>query len=150
MSYPTIEAAKVYDLPILNQISVASKMHWNYPIEWLHQWIDTLRMDKEYLANNHVYKLKTDRIIGFCAISVLSGNPEITHLWILPEYIGKGYGKYLLMETMKTVIKEKSEVYVEADPYAEKFYENMGFKTYDQKESYPKGRFLPLMKRMFP
>ena len=62
---------------------------------------------------------------------------EILHLWLLPEYIGKGYGKKLLRKV----------IILTADPNAESFYQKQGFRTYSRVESYPKGRFLPMMMR---
>jgi ribosomal protein S18 acetylase RimI-like enzyme len=145
-----VERAMPYDLPILNQISVESKMHWGYPLDWLQNWVETLRITRKFLEENHVYKISTDRIIGFCAIVKKPDAYEVIHLWIAPKYIGKGYGKKLLQETLQIVVMEKSEVIVESDPNSEKFYQSQGFVTFGQRESYPKGRFLPLMKRVFP
>ena len=72
---------------------------------------------------------------------------EITHLWVKPEFIGKGYGKHLLSETIKKVATKKKSIIVESDPNAEVFYTSLGFVTFDKIESYPKGRFLPIMKK---
>ena len=145
-----VEKAMPYDLPVLNKISVESKMHWGYPLDWLQNWVETLRITRKFLEQNFVYKISTDRIIGFCAIVKSQEGYEVVHLWISPKYIGKGYGKKLLLETLQMVITEKSEVFVESDPNSEMFYQSQGFTTFGQKESYPKGRFLPVMKREFP
>ena len=145
-----VEKAMPYDLPVLNKISVESKMHWGYPLDWLQNWVETLRITRKFLEQNFVYKISTDRIIGFCAIVKSQVGYEVVHLWISPKYIGKGYGKKLLLETLQMVITEKSEVFVESDPNSEMFYQSQGFTTFGQKESYPKGRFLPVMKREFP
>lgn len=150
MKPPRVEKALPQDLHALNQISIYAKMHWGYPIEWLHQWMDTLRITRSYLDQNEVFKISTNKVIGFCAIEQKENLYEISHLWILPDYMGKGFGKLLLTESLKQVVKEKSEVVVESDPNSEKFYEKMGFKTFSKKESYPAGRFLPLMKRSYP
>lgn len=144
----TIKKAVIKDLPILNTISVASKMHWNYPPAWMEKWIDGLMLKAQDLEEQEIYTLVlSDSIIGFCAMQELEEVYEVNHLWVLPEHIGKGYGKHLLLETMKKVVKKEKAIIVEADPNAEAFYFKQGFITFDRKESYPKGRFLPLMKK---
>lgn len=143
-----IKTAEISDINILNNISVESKMYWNYPQEWMDNWKDVLILTKEHFKEQHIYKLeKTGSIIGFCSIVENESDYEIVHLWLIPDYIGKGYGKLLLNETIKQVVKNKKEIIVESDPNSEAFYSSQGFKTFDKRESYPKGRFLPLMKK---
>ena len=60
--------------------------------------------------------------------------------------MGKGFGKVLLQHSLKEVVKKEKDIIVVADPNAETFYVKQGFVTYDQIESLPKGRFLPVMK----
>jgi len=68
-------------------------------------------------------------------------------LWILPDHIGQGFGKALLNESLERVISANKPIIVESDPNSETFYAKQGFITFDQRESLPKGRFLPLMKK---
>ena len=88
-----------------------------------------------------------DQIIGFCAIKEAPEQFEILHLWLLPQHIGKGYGKQLLHETLHALTSKNKPIIVEADPNAEAFYSSQGFVTFDKIESYPKGRFLPVMRK---
>ena len=44
------------------------------------------------------------------------------------------------------VVNEPKEIIVESDPNAEAFYTSQGFETFDKIESFPKGRFLPVMR----
>ena len=37
---------------------------------------------------------------------------EIMHLWIKPEFIGMGYGKLLLNDTIKKVVTREKEIIV--------------------------------------
>jgi predicted GNAT family N-acyltransferase len=66
---------------------------------------------------------------------------------MLPEYIGMGLGKQLLAESIRAFVKEEKEIIVKADSNAEPFYRSQGFVTFDQVESFPKGRYLPVMRR---
>jgi N-acetylglutamate synthase-like GNAT family acetyltransferase len=143
--------AQLGDMETLNKISVESKMHWNYPVEWLEQWIDDLRLTENDFLTQEIYKIeKNGLIIGFCSIQEKEQNYEITHLWIRPDYIGRGYGKILLNQTITNVVKKEKEIIVEADPNAEQFYKSQGFVIFSKVESFPKGRFLPVMKKLPP
>lgn len=148
MSEAQVRLAAIEDLPTLNQISVASKKHWGYPDDWIQNWLDDLRIDKDHLQTNDVYVLELDEgLAGFCSISELVDRYEVEHLWLSPEYIGKGLGKLLLNESLTNSVKDIKRVVVEADPNAEPFYQSQGFITIDKIESYPKGRFLPIMEK---
>jgi ribosomal protein S18 acetylase RimI-like enzyme len=140
--------AEISDLETLNTISVKSKSYWGYPESWIEQWMDELTLDKDKFSMQNVLVVETEhKLIGFASIVEHSKNYEILHLWILPEYIGMGYGKKLLEKTIHTFVKSDKEIIVEADPNAEPFYQRQGFVTYDKVESFPKGRFLPVMKK---
>lgn len=148
MNSPIILRAEERDLKVLNTISVQSKMYWGYPEEWLQLWVDDLTVTSEYLNKNHVFKLQlNDEIIGFVALAGAGQVFEVDHLWVLPPFIGKGYGKMLLKEVIDRVVAFGAEVFVIADPNAESFYKSQGFVSYDVIESTPPGRFLPKMKK---
>ena len=143
----TFRPANTADIQTLNRISLASKRHWNYPEEWISMWKDDLTLDENDLLNSSVIVLEVRTIVkGFCSIRTNSDHYEVLHLWLLPELIGQGLGKVLLQTSMDRTIEKNLPILVEADPHAEAFYAKQGFVTYDKKESYPKGRYLPLMK----
>ncbi len=143
-----IRPADKEDLPTLNRISVASKKHWGYPEEWLEKWRADLTLTEAQVGEGAVRVLEIDRrAAGFCSIVEQPGYYEVVHLWLLPEYIGKGYGKWLLQQTIEAAAEHPKPILVEADPHAEVFYRSQGFATFDRVESYPPGRFLPVMRR---
>lgn len=143
--------AKLKDLPELNRISVASKKHWGYPDEWIERWLSELTLTPEEFAQQHILVGEVDSgIIGFCSISENEDEYEILHLWVLPDFIGLGYGKKLLTLTVEEFIKTAKPIIVVADPNAELFYESQGFETFDKAESFPAGRYLPIMKKILP
>ncbi len=140
--------AKTEDIPILNSISVQSKGHWGYPESWMEQWKDDLTIDTKMLsAQNFLIAENENQIIGFSSIIEKPELYEITHLWILPTFIGKGNGKKLLEATIETFVNKDLPIIVEADPNAEAFYKSQGFETFDKVESFPSGRYLPVMRR---
>jgi GNAT superfamily N-acetyltransferase len=145
---PVVHKAHTCDIPTLNKISVASKSYWGYPPEWIKKWLPDLHLSEPDFSTQSIYKLDLGgSIIGFCAIQENKSKYEIMHLWVLPDYIGKGYGALLLNESLKKTMMQIKDIIVEADPNAEAFYARQGFSTFDKVASYPKGRFLPLMKK---
>ena len=140
--------ATTRDLPALNQISLTSKAHWGYPQEWLEHWENGLLLQEEHLVEYKILLAELgEEIIGFCAISEEPGEYQVEHLWLLPKHIGQGYGKQLLEQSLVSFTVADKPVLVEADPHAEAFYRRQGFVTFSQVESYPPGRFLPVMRK---
>lgn len=140
-------SAEIKDIEALNQISLASKRYWNYPEEWIQRWKDDLLISELDLINLVITVVtENNEIKGFCAIREADSYYEVEHLWLRPETIGKGFGKALLLAALGKIVRKDLPIMVEADPNAEAFYKKQGFVTYDKKESFPKGRYLPLMK----
>jgi len=137
----------------LSQIAWQSKSHWNYPQEWMELWRKGLTITTEIITQNDVYKLVLDNgeIIGFTVLITEKEVLWIEHLWILPEYIGHGFGKRLLQTALKKTVQSAHQtIKVVSDINAEVFYQKMGFETVSQYESVPKGRFLPVMQYQNP
>lgn len=64
------------------------------------------------------------------------------------EFMGKGLGRRLLEAALPLAVKEPKPIIVESDPNAEAFYAKLGFVTFDRIESYPPGRYLPVMRKI--
>ena len=142
-------SASKSDIQFLNQISFQSKKHWGYPDEWMEKWKDDLIISEEDLNRQVVTLIElNERVIGFSAVTESADAFEVTHLWIISDHIGQGYGKQLLKEALRPASGSGKQVVVEADPHAEAFYHSQGFRTFDKIESYPPGRYLPVMKLM--
>lgn len=136
------------DIEALNLVCLASKRYWNYPEAWISMWKDDLTLTEQDLMEASVLVLEVEgHVKGFCSIKSHEDAYEVLHLWLLPAFIGKGLGKDLLENALDRVFDADLPILVEADPHAEAFYKKQGFRTYGKKESFPKGRFLPLMKK---
>lgn len=141
-------AASCDDLIALNAISRASKQYWGYPDEWIAAWREDLTLTEAQLEQQCVLLAELDgQPVGFCAILENELVFEIMHLWLLPAYIGRGYGKQLLDAALATCTRADKPITVVADPNAAPFYQKQGFQTVDRMESKPKGRYLPVMKK---
>lgn len=144
----TFRQAQPNDLPLLNHISVKSKKNWGYPDEWIDKWKPDLTIEERDLVEKTItVGVVEGNVVGFCVVKEEEENYEILHLWLLPEFIGKGFGSQLLEAGLQQIISEEKPILVEADPNAEAFYRRQGFVTFDKSESYPPGRFLPVMKK---
>ncbi|MFI5343439.1 MAG: GNAT family N-acetyltransferase [Chlamydiales bacterium] len=90
---------------------------------------------EEHISKGIVRILKRDEeIIGFYGIVTHNegGNEMniLSHLFLIPEEIGKGYGKILFNEAMRAAREELhwSGLLWESDPNAAWFYKKMGAK----------------------
>lgn len=83
------------DVEILTFITKKSKAFWGYSEEQILIWNNSLTVSKEYIENNTVFKLITeDTIIGYYSyFNIEKDTIKLDNLFILPDFIGKGFGK---------------------------------------------------------
>ncbi|PBJ11067.1 GNAT family N-acetyltransferase [Flavobacterium sp. ACN6] len=143
-----IEKAKITDNEILTVITKKSKAYWRYSAEQMLKWDKNLTISQDYIAEHNVFKLiDNDLIIGYYSYIFENENiVELDNLFILPEYIGRGLGKYLLLDFLNRMKEEKIEkVRLNSEPNAENFYFKMGFVKIGEFETSIKNRFMPIM-----
>ncbi|MBO9584500.1 MAG: GNAT family N-acetyltransferase [Flavobacterium sp.] len=93
-------------------------------------------------AQLDVFLLSVDqKIVGFIGIS----DQKIEMLFLDPDYIGKGYGKQLVDYAFGAFDVNLVDVN-EQNTNAIKFYEKIGFETYDRKELDDMGKNYPILK----
>lgn len=64
----------------------------------------------------------------------------------MPEYIGNGLGKYLLLDFLNRIQETNIEkIILDSEPNAEGFYSKMGFVKVGEFETSIKNRFMPIM-----
>ncbi len=132
----------------LTAITMQSKAYWGYSAEQIEIWSDQLTITETYLDTRSVYKLELeDKTVGY--YSYFKEDKEtifLDNLFIQPEHIGKGLGKFLLNDFFERIKDFKTmRIKLESDPNAELFYKKFGFIKTGQQESTIKGRFLPIM-----
>ena len=137
------------DAEILTEITKASKAFWGYSLEQMQLWDKILTIDEIYIDKNFVYKLAIEnQIIGYYSYYFIDEkNIMLDNLFVLPEYIGKGFGNHLMKDFIIRIKSNETveKIRLEADPNAENFYLKNGFKTIGKIETSINNRFLPIM-----
>jgi GNAT superfamily N-acetyltransferase len=141
-----IRRAQPEEADELRALTIASKDYWGYSEEWLAQWASLLRLPAAYVRDNDVF-VGTDgtRIVGFYALVVRRPISILDHLWLAPEYIGRGLGRVLFQHALDwasglgVTIME-----IEVEPRAAGFYARMGARHVRDTIS-DMGRVLPIM-----
>lgn len=134
---------KVNETDDLNKISHIYEESWKsaykgmLPQDYLDHipeghWVENLTAKERH----SLVMIEDDQMIGTSSyapsrLSRLEGFGEIISIYMLPDYIGKGYGKQLLHETIKCLKEEGyHDLYLwvlEENTHARKFYEHAGF-----------------------
>ena len=143
----TIEKAINTDHEILTEITKRSKAHWGYSEEQIIEWNDNLTISKNYIESNATFKLLDEnKVIGYYSYIIEKPGVKLDNLFVLPEYIGKGFGKYLVNDFLTRMRNQKiKKIILDSDPNAEEFYLKIGFKKIGEFETSIKNRFMPIM-----
>lgn len=132
----------------LTEITKKSKAYWGYSDEQMNEWSDLLTVSSDYILVNQVYKLLVNDVTvayySYCNVD--EQTVRLDNLFVLPENIGKGYGKLLMIDFLLKIKQSKAKrIILDADPNAQKFYESFGFIKAGHVETSIKDRFLPVM-----
>lgn len=147
-SAASILRASARDSIVLTDITRKSKAHWEYGDEQMELWADELTVPEEYIDEFETYKVVVEgEIVGY--YSFIHTDPDtilLDNMFVLPAYIGKGYGR-TMMEHFLLRVEELGmhKIILDADPHAEKFYQRFGFEVIEKYESSVKGRYIPVM-----
>ena len=143
-----VKRSSIDDNEILTEITKKSKAYWGYSDEQMENWSELLTITRDYIQDNNVYKLLLDNlIVGYYSYVHLNKNEvELDNLFVLPNYIGRGFGKLLMNDFLNRIKHTEIEkVILESEPNVEKFYDSFGFIKIGQKETTIKDRYLPIM-----
>ncbi|TRW25329.1 GNAT family N-acetyltransferase [Flavobacterium zepuense] len=148
----TIEKANSNDDKILTEITLKSKAYWGYSDEQIVAWHELLTITKSYIETRPVYKLVINDIIAgyYSFFTENEYTVRLDNLFILPEYIGKGLGRFLMDDFILRIAGTGvKKVILDADPNAELFYAKFGFVKIGKLKTYIKNRYLPVMELVF-
>jgi GNAT superfamily N-acetyltransferase len=141
--------AKLEDAATLTEIAFAAKRHWGYSERWIEAWRDILTIRPEFIANNENYVADEGaQVVGFYGLVRQLSQMSLEHLWVLPEFMGKGIGRALFNHAIDRAHALGFEsILIESDPNAEGFYKRMGARLVGSSVSELDGqrRELPLL-----
>ncbi len=145
-----IQKATPKDHIILTEITKKSKAYWDYSDEQLQKWEEELTITTKQIEEEQFYLLieeETNKIIAYYSFYEEDKYTiMLENLFVLPDYIGKGYGRFLMNDLSERLKNTKIDtIKLNADPNAEIFYKRMGFGTIGYLETDIFGRFLSIM-----
>lgn len=119
-----IRRAVPSDSERLTSIIRAAKAHWGYPAEWMTIWRDNLRISPEDIGLHATFVAEDDDVIlGVAQVQGDGTHYVLEHLWVDPEYHGRGAGRALVAHARAIF---PGTMVVVADPNAERFYIKVG------------------------
>lgn len=123
-----IKAATPGDAETLTEIAFAAKRYWGYPERWMEIWRDALTIKPEFIASHETFLAVIDgRFVGFYALERKGARLNLLHMWVLPDWIGRGIGRAMFYHAVsRAQALGVQELEIESDPNAEGFYQNLG------------------------
>ena len=112
----------------LTRIAFAAKGHWGYPERWLELWAPVLTITPQFVAANEVWVAAAgEQELAFYALAGQGAEASLEHLWVSPEWMGRGVGAGLFTHALSRAREEGyTTLTIESDPNAQGFYERMG------------------------
>src|SRR5436305_10762671 len=145
-----IERATPEQAPCLTAIAHAAKRHWGYPEAWIAAWRDILTITPATVgAQVMATAVEGGEAIGFYGLLPGAGTWTMEHLWVLPEWIGRGVGGRLFAHAVETArAAGATALEIEADPNAAPFYRHQGAQPVGEVRGEVLGqpRVLPLLR----
>ena len=140
--------ARASDAEAMARVAWAAKASRGYPIEWLLLWRDDLEPTPASIETNWYSVCESAAgVAGFVSAQPLAdGKWDLSHLWVRPEWQGRGVGAALLLQTVSHCRELGGRTLViVSDPGAEPFYRSMGAQRVGAEPSRPAGRELPVL-----
>lgn len=123
-----IRPARGDEARCLAEIAWAAKAFWDYPPAQLEAWREALSPSVASIADNPTLVAMVDEAqAAFCQVRLGADAATLEHLWVHPQYVGKGLGRALLAHAMRHLATLGIErLDIDADPHAEGFYRRCG------------------------
>jgi len=151
--FQILRKAKGNENKTLTDISFAAKRYWDYPDEYFDVWQDELTVSEAYIEDNVVFVVENESVsIAYYSIieveeDFFAGETKVEkgvwleHMFVLPQYIGKGIGKAMYAH-MQQQCRDNGvvEIRIFSDPNAKGFYERMGARYLGERPSGIEGR----------
>ncbi len=113
----------------LSGLAFRSKSYWGYSDQFMQACLEELTIDEPYIENNPTFVIEAARnAVGFYSLEHISAaEVELSLLFVEPDFIGKGYGRKLMMHAQKEARHlGYNKMIIQGDPNAERFYRSAG------------------------
>ncbi len=117
------------EVEYLSGLAFRSKSYWGYSDRFMQACLEELTVDECYIENNPTFVIEAaGNLVGFYALEHISAvEAELSFLFVDPTFIGKGYGRKLMMHAQeKARHLGYSKMIIQGDPNAERFYRSAG------------------------
>ena len=144
-----IRRARPQEAQTLTDIACRAKAHWGYSAEQIAAWRPAfLTISSDYIKAHSPLVALDDRgrIVAFAALEQGPEAAVLEHLWVLPDFMGRGIGARLFRQ-----IAALTQAFTfTSDPHADGFYLKLGARVIGEVESANQGTAaqpLPLRRR---
>ena len=129
-----IRAATTADVEALGRIALAAKASWGYSSSQLSAWRAELAVTAESLERWCTFVLEADgELVAFTQVNPQSKPWALQALWVLPQHMHRGYGRALVQHAAAhAAASGQSELAIDSDPNAERFYLRCGARVVGQ------------------
>jgi len=130
----SIRPAQGDEAQALFALALKAKAYWGYPADTIELWKPDLAVSTRTIASRPTFvAVLADEIVGFYSLSPSDQCWKLEHLWVLPQFMGRGIGSALVAHALETAARGgASSVSVDADPNAESFYLACGADRYGE------------------
>lgn len=142
----TMKKADLDELAAINLLMQSSKAHWGYDEDFMNLYMEKFLVTDAFLQKNNIRSVYQEKeLVAFYSFALNDDlTLELAHLFILPQYIGKGLGTELWQACCQTLRElGKNEFILWSDPHSEGFYQKMGCIKIGTRQS-------PMMPNRFP
>ncbi|MEU9397168.1 GNAT family N-acetyltransferase [Streptomyces sp. NPDC048324] len=124
----SIRPAREEEAALLTDLALRSKAHWGYDPEFLASCREELTLrDTELTVRRTAVAEHDGRVVGFTTFEGEPPRGVLGMMFVDPDVIGQGIGRLLFNQVVQTAkVLGFTEFTIDADPYAEPFYEAMG------------------------
>ncbi len=124
-----IRQALPSEVEYLSELAFRSKSYWGYSDQFMQACRQELTVDEDYIENNPTFVIEdAGNTVGFYSLERISASEvELSFLFVDPTFIGKGYGRRLMMHAQEEARHlGYSKMMIQGDPNAERFYRSAG------------------------
>lgn len=130
----------------LTALTLESKAHWGYDVEFMNLARPSLTVTPEYLEANECWVAEVDGVtLGWFSLVAIPDGLLLDNLFVVPSHIGSGVGRLMWAEAVRLAeAAGVGRMTLEADPNAAGFYERMGARRTGSVRAPDTGRELPI------